>query len=184
VGGTDPTHLRVSTAAPTGRYGMPHFLRDRAISLSRLALLALIAAFLEPAEAVAASSTAYVKHLLVAVNAARASNGLAPLSVESHLQVAAGTHAVQIATTQRLDHSSPDGTPFDVRIERAGFRGHLMGENLAVGFSAAGCVRAWMKSPEHRRNLLSTQFTQIGLGATNGSYQGHRAFWVTVDLGG
>ena len=44
------------------------------------------------------------------------------------------------------------------------------GENVAKGYSsAAATVRAWMVSPGHRRNILSSRYTYIGVGQVSAS---------------
>lgn len=44
-------------------------------------------------------------------------------------------------------------------------RARTVGENVAYGFaSARRNVRAWMKSPGHRRNILDRRYTRLGIG--------------------
>ena len=51
------------------------------------------------------------------------------------------------------------------------------GENLAWGTGDYGTVRsvfrAWMNSPGHKSNILSNNFSQIGIGLRVGSLEGH-----------
>ena len=49
-------------------------------------------------------------------------------------------------------------------------------------------VRAWMRSPPHRANLLDPDWTQIGVAALSvpsapGIYSGRHVMVVTVDFG-
>jgi uncharacterized protein YkwD len=45
------------------------------------------------------------------------------------------------------------------------------GENVAKGYSSPeATVRAWMHSPGHRRNILSSRYTTIGVGQVGASY--------------
>ena len=51
-----------------------------------------------------------------------------------------------------------------------------VGENLAWGSGRYGTVasifRAWLRSPEHRENLLDAEFTQVGIDLAVGSLEG------------
>jgi uncharacterized protein YkwD len=40
-----------------------------------------------------------------------------------------------------------------------------------------------MKSSDHRANILSKRFSEIGIGASTGTYKGGRATMWTADLG-
>ncbi len=52
----------------------------------------------------------------------------------------------------------------------SGCGAHRAGENLASGTaSARTTVARWMRSPGHRRNLLSRSFTRLGVGAAYSS---------------
>jgi hypothetical protein len=45
------------------------------------------------------------------------------------------------------------------------------GENVAKGYpTPEATVRAWMHSPGHRRNILSSRYTTIGVGQVGASY--------------
>jgi uncharacterized protein YkwD len=45
------------------------------------------------------------------------------------------------------------------------------GENVAKGYqSPEATVRAWMHSPGHRRNILNSRYTTIGVGQVGASY--------------
>ncbi len=52
-----------------------------------------------------------------------------------------------------------------------------VGENIAYGYPTAKSVmRAWMRSPGHRANILRPQFRRIGLGMSTDS--NGRIYWV------
>ena len=71
-----------------------------------------------------------------------------------------------------------------MRVADAGFHGHLVGENLAVGSGPRQCVAAWLASPEHRSILLSPQLQ----GGSGRGLDGHLRRvcvpFVTADFGG
>jgi hypothetical protein len=70
-----------------------------------------------------------------------------------------------MAETGHFSHTGRDGsTPFS-RMAAAGYRGTMMGENIARGFtSPAAVMNAWMNSPGHRANILNDGFTDLGVG--------------------
>ena len=114
------------------------------------------------------------------VNTARARQGLAPLSVSNDLTNAAEGYANAMATGNFFAHQAPNGSTFITRDEAAGYRHwSFLGENIAAGQTTPQqVVAAWLASPEHRANILSTKATQIGVGQAYlpGSSYGH--YWV------
>jgi uncharacterized protein YkwD len=73
------------------------------------------------------------------------------------------------------------------RLIRFGVRGKDMGENLAWNSSPTNAVgtlvHAWLQSPEHRKNLLSDKYSQVGVGVDVGQFDGYsNALMVTTDF--
>ena len=64
-----------------------------------------------------------------------------------------------------------------------------MGENLGWGWgpsgSPAGIVRAWLRSPEHRKILLRRSYREVGIGVALGGPdpQGAPEATFTADFG-
>lgn len=97
------------------------------------------------------------------INRERAARGLPRLTVRQDLNGAAQVRARESA--QRFSHTRPNGASFaTVLAERAvSYRG--AGENIAYGQSTPQqVVSAWMRSPGHRANILSTRYTAVGTG--------------------
>jgi uncharacterized protein YkwD len=138
---------------------------------------------------------AYEVVLLQEINRVRAQRGLPRLRASGLLAAAAQHHSRRMAQQGFFDHNSPNGSPFWKRVGRfypsRGFDRWSVGENLAYGspgLSAAATLRAWMKSPGHRANLLSGAWREIGLAAMHaasapGVYRGRRTTIVTADFG-
>jgi uncharacterized protein YkwD len=105
------------------------------------------------------------------VNDYRGQAGCAPVSVESHLTAAAQEHSDDMSQRNYFSHDTPEGEPFDQRIEDAGYSSPGA-ENIAQGTTtAAQTMQLWMNSSGHRRNILNCSLTKIGVGvATNGWY--------------
>ncbi|HLI58937.1 MAG TPA: CAP domain-containing protein [Solirubrobacteraceae bacterium] len=77
------------------------------------------------------------------------------------------------------------GADFSARITAVGFDWQRAGENIADGYrTAAGAVRAWMRSVGHCQNILTPVFRDVGAGFDRGSALGGgtlRGTW-TLDL--
>jgi uncharacterized protein YkwD len=131
----------------------------------------------------ARSTRAYTSALVQAINGARSANGLPPLQVDARLASAAQGQSTFLASVGRLDHAGPDGSNVLTRLIRLGFRGHMVGEDLAAGMGPAATVRAWLASPGHRMNLLEPHFRRLGVGVAMGSLGGASAPFVTADFG-
>ncbi len=117
--------------------------------------------------------------ILRLVNTERATASLAPLTENPLLDSAAQAHASDMALHQYFSHTSQDGRTVQDRIGATGYLkapcncsySMSFGENIAQGFDNAGDVmQAWMRSPEHRDNILRQSFTEIGIGFDNGTW--------------
>jgi uncharacterized protein YkwD len=135
-----------------------------------------------------ASSTARLStpeaSLLDRMNAVRAEHGLAPLRADRHLEAAARFHSHQMLQSGVFAHGA-----FQSRLGRFDVTGHVAGENLAWGAgssgTAAGIVDMWLRSPEHRANLLRPSFRRVGVGNLLGRFEGYAgAHVVTADFAG
>lgn len=112
------------------------------------------------------------------VNAERARRGLAPMRFDSRLALVAQRHSEDQAARRQMSHRSGDGSDAGVRLRRAGYGWSSWAENVAYGqTSAASVMNAWMNSPPHRANILST-LTDTGVGVAVGS--DGRWYWTQV----
>ena len=81
-----------------------------------------------------------------------------------------------------FSHTSPGGATFVDRIRGTGYlagaRSWAIGENIAYGSgsrsSPRSIGRAWMNSPGHRANILSSNYREIGIGLAIGTPVGSR----------
>ena len=133
--------------------------------------------------------------VLANVNALRRQHGLAPLRYSSPLAAAAQQHSSEMASRGYFSHSSSNGSSFDRRIARyypmGGRRYWSVGENLlwsSPDVDAAGALAMWFNSPEHRKNMLTARWREIGLSAVHvsaagGAYGGREVTIVTADFG-
>lgn len=105
-------------------------------------------------------------------NAERQKQGLPPLTADWQLSRVARYKAMDMRDNGYFSHTSPTyGSPFTM-IKDFGLSYTAAAENIAEGQTTPqAVVTAWMNSPGHRANILSTQYTIIGVGyAQGGSY--------------
>lgn len=119
--------------------------------------------------------------IIVLTNAERAKEGLPPLAYHSQLTEMSSVKAMDMIAKQYFAHVSPDGTDVAKLAENAQYKYANLGENLALGdfSSSADVVLGWMNSPGHRANILNKNFTEIGVAAITGNYEG-RMVWYSV----
>jgi len=148
----------------------------------------------KPARALTAANQ-LESQVLVELNAIRRAYGLVPLRLSRPLASAADAHSRAMATHGFFRHESRDGSAFWQRVKRfygPGQRGGWsVGENLlwsTQGIDARRAVELWMKSPGHRKNILTARWREIGLSAVNvssapGVFGGRDVVIVTTDFG-
>lgn len=116
------------------------------------------------------------KHSQRLVNAERADHGQGALKAQRCLQRHAQAHARQLAKANRLHHQSTS----TLRAVMRRCELSSIGENIAhgKGMTAPQVVRAWMRSPGHRANILKPEFNRIGAAHQTGT-NGQR-YWIQL----
>ncbi len=152
---------------------VPSVVRARGATL--VAAVGLGALFAIPALVAAAPPgepiSAIEQQVVDMVNAERAKKGAAPLTVNYSLMEAAWVHNEHMVEIDRICHQGcGDGDPGS-RIAATGYRAATWGENVAMGYpSAAAVMEGWMGSTGHRANILSKNFTDIGVAHSSNHY--------------
>jgi len=126
-----------------------------------------------------------INEVFQATNQHRAEHNADHLALNQALNQAAQAKLNDMFAQQYFEHVSPDGiAPADVATN-AGYQYIRVGENLALGNYAdsATVVQAWMDSPGHRANILSSGFTEIGIAVGQGQYEEHDT-WLAVQTFG
>ena len=109
-------------------------------------------------------SSLSANQILNIVNADREKQGLPSLSMNSTLNLAAFAHAEDMISNHYFAHTSPEGLNPWYWIKSLGYNYSYAGENLAIGYKDADeLVNSWMNSPEHRANILSPNYHDMGL---------------------
>jgi uncharacterized protein YkwD len=87
-----------------------------------------------------------------------------PLRTNPRLEKAATLHAQDMAQHQYVEHVGRDGSTFAQRITRAHYGWHSVGENVAAGQrTPEDVVQDWLASPGHCANIMSDEFTEMGV---------------------
>ena len=105
------------------------------------------------------------------VNVERSKAGLPALQIDQEVSKVARLKSEDMANKNYFNHTSPTyGSPFEM-LKKFNITYKTAGENIAKGQKTAeAVVNAWMNSEGHRKNILSSSFTHIGVGyATKGS---------------
>jgi hypothetical protein len=125
------------------------------------------------------------QHVLAFTNAQRYRAGLPVLTNNQTLSQVAFVKMQDLFLRQYFAHESPTGESVSDLARNAGYTYLAVGENLALGdfYSNKHVVDSWMDSPGHRANILSKKYSEIGIAAGRGMYNG-RYTWVIVQAFG
>lgn len=113
--------------------------------------------------------SAYANEVLRLVNIERANAGAAPLVLDEALCNAANMRAIEMDCTGVFGHKRPnDHSCFEVYdICNVEWR-NACGENIAAGQATPEDVmKSWLSSAGHKANILSPEYTKMGLGYSN-----------------
>jgi uncharacterized protein YkwD len=119
-----------------------------------------------------ASMAGFALDLFNDINSERANAGESALAADGCVTYVAELRSNDMATRNYFSHTSPDGTgAFDL-LDAYGIPHGWAGENLARNNypddqSVAVAIRDLMASQGHRDNILSTNYTALGVAAVN-----------------
>ena len=123
---------------------------------------------------------AVVLEVIELTNRERLKAGLPALKRQKNLQDSATWLARDMADRRYFDHHDSTGRDLTARI--TGFKYNdfsTLGENIAMGqHTAHEVVDGWMNSPGHRANILSRNFSEIGVGYVIAAGHGAQGYWV------
>ncbi len=112
------------------------------------------------------------------MNEQRAAAGVGAISQSGTLNGVAQQRAMEIV--RNFSHTRPNGSSCFTILDENGIGYMHAGENIAMGYvSAEEVMDGWMNSEGHRDNILSGNFSQVGIGvyAVEG---GHGFYWVQI----
>lgn len=122
---------------------------------------------------------AEAKKLLSLVNKVRKENGLKEVSWNNSLESSAQIRAKETYT--KFNHTRPNGTKYNTAINT---KYKTSGENIAAGQSSATEVfNSWMNSAGHKKNILSPNFTQMGVAVYYDKNSTYQYYWSQLFIG-
>ncbi len=128
---------------------------------------------------------AYEQAVVEQTNQIRMANGLPPLKRVTGLDESARYHAADMSVNNYFNHNTlnrVNGKLTQVcdtwnRIESYYTDWQALAENIAAGQNTPQmAMDGWMNSPEHRRNILSDSYWEIGVGFYEGRGE-YRYYW-------
>lgn len=134
-----------------------------------LSQLALGVSYYSGSTLITEDTNSMAKNIISLTNTQRNENELESLKENELLNKAASAKLQDMFTNDYWDHFSPQGKkPWDF-ISESNYSYIYAGENLAKGFVDSGStVNAWMDSPTHKNNLLSSRYSEIGVAVGSG----------------
>ena len=108
------------------------------------------------------------RQLFESLNRERTAQGLSALQWDNALFKAARRHALLMLNLNMIEHQLPSEPSLEERLAEAAARFTAIAENIAVGSSPQTIHAGWMDSPGHRKNILNSQLTAVGIAAVRG----------------
>jgi uncharacterized protein YkwD len=103
------------------------------------------------------------EQIFALANQARAQVGVPSLQWDPALAAAAMQHCRMMAEQGALSHRYGGEPDLSSRAAQAGAHFRLIEENVALAPSPDAVHQAWMQSPGHRQNLLSSEVDHVGI---------------------
>jgi len=124
------------------------------------------------------------EELIELTNQTRLENGLPELTLNQTLVKAATQKAADMIARNYWAHTSPDGrTPWSF-FKNVNYKYLYAGENLARDFlDSTSVLEAWLDSPTHRDNLLSSRYNDVGIAVIQDIFQGQETILVVQLFG-
>ena len=117
--------------------------------------------------------------VLKIVNRERHTSGMDPVTGFSLIQEACDIRAVELV--ELFSHTRPDDSSCFTVFDEVGIDRWSGGENIAAGYdSPEDVMYGWMNSPGHRANILTEDFTHMGVGYHYIKSSYYRHHWVQL----
>jgi uncharacterized protein YkwD len=137
-----------------------------------IAVIAVLALTLSSGVAHAGSfKPARARHKMIHfVNHYRAHHGAPRLRMNRDIVRVAQRHSRKMASSRTLYHSS------DMWTKLRSHHARCWGENVGMGPSVWRVFKGWVRSSEHRANMLNRHYRRTGIGVA----RSHGYLWVTM----
>ncbi len=116
------------------------------------------------------------------VNELRRAAGAAPLALNAQLTAAAATHSRDMAVQNRPWHFGSDGSSPLLRVQRTGYLGMMLGENISETYeNEVETLTAWMAEADTRAVILDPAARNVGFAWFQ--EKGGKLWWTLVTGG-
>jgi uncharacterized protein YkwD len=121
----------------------------------------------------------YIQDVVKYTNQYRARHGVRAVTLDKSLTFVASYRSTEMAQRDILSHTRPDGSKFYDLAKSYGITYRYIGENIgAYHRSAKEVVDGWYASPSHKANMLSANYSKIGVGV--GMTSDHYYYWTQI----
>lgn len=179
-------HIKNTFIPHEGNEFQPHFLRHKSLTIiASLVVVVKIGVML-----LVALTPGYVfpvditnQNIINLTNQQRLNSGLSELKLNPKLAQAAAAKAQDMLANQYFSHISPSNVSPWYWFKSAGYNYAYAGENLAMDFTTAeSTVEAWMASESHKKNILNSKYSEIGVGVLEGNFKGAKTILVVQEF--
>ncbi len=115
------------------------------------------------------------------VNQERVKRGLSALTLDERLRAVGRGHSADMLRRGYFSHYSPEGKSVADRVLEAEIDFLVVGENLAYAPTVQSAHQGFMNSEGHRANILSGEYSRIGIGAMDAGIYGRMFTQVFAD---
>jgi uncharacterized protein YkwD len=104
-----------------------------------------------------------------------------PLKLSAMLSQAALIHSQDMAKNDFFEHRGSDGSMVGERASRVGYRWRGVAENIAIGAETPEIVvDGWLNSPGHCVNIMSPDYTEMGIAYVTEPKSKPGIYWTQV----
>ncbi|GAA6165588.1 CAP domain-containing protein [Pelagimonas sp. KU-00592-HH] len=113
---------------------------------------------------ISSNSTAKIQYrVLDSINALRQASGAPALELNAQLNAAAATHSRDMSIQNRPWHFGSDGSSPLQRVQRVGYTGRFLGENISETYETdMQTIEAWLADEGTRTILLNPEARHLG----------------------
>jgi uncharacterized protein YkwD len=176
-------HLKLTFIPHAANQYRPHLIRRYGLMTLLVLIIGIQTVYnLSSAGSVlGAKAPVSSQKLLTDTNVERTKNGLQLLQLNDQLSQAAFLKANDMFRQQYWAHTAPDGTSPWHWFSVSGYNYAAAGENLAKDFTTAdGAMAAWMSSPEHCKNILTANYTDVGFAVVDGTMSNRKTTLIVA----
>lgn len=113
------------------------------------------------------SQSSQEQEMILDINQARSSEGRSPLPVDPALSALARQKSQDMVDNRYFAHESPTYGKAAEMLTGAGYQYTSVGENIARAGSVEQANALLLSSTGHRRNIMGSQWTRMGVGVAN-----------------